>query len=152
MQAKLSPHPDQIRWYVQSAISGFDTLSTEDAIENAKHDLHRILEYLDAMDAADKAILIAGIAGIKPGVRLEAFVREGDALHKPDLINANPVTARHGLVVAKVDGVPMINARMVEEMIERQERAFQSLIRAIEDRGFEVHVDVDGMHTVEPRQ
>lgn len=67
-------------------------------------------------------------------------------------IRENKITARNGLVVTKVDGTPMINARMVEEMIERQERAFQSLIRAIEDRGFDVCVDVDGIFTVEPRQ
>lgn len=67
-------------------------------------------------------------------------------------IRENPITARNGLVVTRVDGVRMINAQMVENMIEHQERSFKSLIRAIEDRGFSVLVDIDGTFTVEPKQ
>lgn len=85
MITKLSIHPDQIRWYAQSAISAFDTLDREDAIEHALHDLRAILRYVDALEAADKAVLVSGIAGIEAGVRLELRVGQGDASHKPDL-------------------------------------------------------------------
>ena len=78
MIGKVSPHPDQIRWYVESALGGFDTLPLEDAAENAKHDLRRILEYLASLETADKAVLVSGIAGIEPGVRLELRVCHGD--------------------------------------------------------------------------
>lgn len=83
--AKLTIHPDQVRWYVQSALSGFDTLDHGDAVENALHDLRRLLQYLDALDAANEAVLVAGVAGIEPGIRLELRVCEGDGAHKPNL-------------------------------------------------------------------
>lgn len=67
-------------------------------------------------------------------------------------IRENPITSRHGLIVTRVNGVPMIDCRLVEEMIQRQENAFKSLIRAIEGQGFEVHHDLQaGTFTVEPR-
>jgi hypothetical protein len=76
MIAKLTAHPDQIRWYVQEALNGFEDLEREDAVEGALHSLRRILEYLDALDAANEAVLVTGIRGIKPGVRFEAAVRQ----------------------------------------------------------------------------
>lgn len=66
-------------------------------------------------------------------------------------IRENTAASRNGLIVTRVNGVPMIAAHLVEDVIDRQERAFKSLIRAIEGEGFEVHVDVDGTFTVEPR-
>lgn len=77
MIAKLSVHPDQIRWYAQSALNGFDTLDKDDAIEHAKSDLRAILAYLAALDRADDPLLVAGVETIKPGVGLE--VRPGDS-------------------------------------------------------------------------
>ncbi len=85
MIVKLAIHPDQIRWYVQSALNGFDTLDKDDAIENACHDLRSILTYLDALDAADKAVAVAGVEGIKPSVRLELRVGQDNAGHQPHL-------------------------------------------------------------------
>lgn len=85
MIVKLAAHPDQIRWYVQSALSGFATLDSEDAIENACHDLRAILTYLDALDAADEAVAIAGVEGIKSRVRLELRVGQNESPHQPHL-------------------------------------------------------------------
>lgn len=83
MIAKLTAHPDQIRWYVQEALNGFDDLDREDAIEGALQSLRRIIEYLDALDAANEAVLVTGLRGVKPGVRFEAAVRQDNALHEP---------------------------------------------------------------------
>lgn len=85
MIAKIAIHPDQIRWYVQSALSGFETLGPEDAVDNALHDLRRILAYLDSLDAANEAVLVAGLAGIKAGIRLELCVRDGDGSDQANL-------------------------------------------------------------------
>jgi len=85
MIAKLTAHPDQIRWYVQGAINGFEDLEREDAIENALHDLRAILAYLDALDAANEAVLVSGLRGIKPGVRIEAAVRQDYTADETDL-------------------------------------------------------------------
>ena len=85
MIAKVIAHPDQIRWYAQSALSGFETLTTADAIENACHDLRRLLEYLSALDAANEAVLVSGIVGVKSGVRLELTLGQGNAGHQSDL-------------------------------------------------------------------
>jgi hypothetical protein len=65
MIVKLVPHPDQIRWWVQSALYGFDTLDRETAVENAKADLTALLSYLDRTDDATR---ILGIAPVKSGI------------------------------------------------------------------------------------
>jgi 2-keto-3-deoxy-L-rhamnonate aldolase RhmA len=83
MIAKLSMHPDQIRWCVQSAMNGFDTLDGADAIEHALCEQRSILQYLDALDAADKAVLVRGTEGIEVGVRLEVRVGQADGAQKP---------------------------------------------------------------------
>lgn len=68
-------------------------------------------------------------------------------------IRENTATARNGLIVTRVNGVRMIDARLVEDLIERQERAFKSLIRAIEHEGFAVLYDLQaGEFTLEPRK
>lgn len=77
MIAKITPSADQVRWYAQSALNGFKTLSAEDAIENATADLQAMLAYLSALDAADDAVLVLGIEAIKSGVRLEVDVGQG---------------------------------------------------------------------------
>lgn len=50
MIARLTISADQIRWWAQSGLNGFDTLSHDLAVENAKADLTAILAYLDALD------------------------------------------------------------------------------------------------------
>ena len=43
----------RIRFYAQSALSGFETLAPEDAIENASYDLREILAVLDEAPAKE---------------------------------------------------------------------------------------------------
>lgn len=84
-------------------------------------------------------------------VRLHEDRKATDETMTARYIRENTITARNGLIVTRVNGVPMIDSRLVEELIERQERAFKSLIRAIEGQGFSVLADVNGTFTVEPR-
>lgn len=56
MIVRLAPSPDQIRWYAQDALGSFETLSPDDAVENAKHGLRAILQYLDAFEGAPDVI------------------------------------------------------------------------------------------------
>ncbi len=76
MIARLQVHPDQVRWYAQSALNGFETLESEDAIENAKADLRSLLAYLCALDRADNPVLVFDVAAIEPGIGLEVRVRD----------------------------------------------------------------------------
>ena len=71
MIARLAINPDQVRWYAQSALSGFDTLSPENAVENAKADLRSLLVYLDA---ANDAVLVLGIEPVEPRVWRKAVI------------------------------------------------------------------------------
>ena len=66
MRVRLTPDPDQIRWYAKAAIGSFETLSREDAIDMALADLRAILDYLDHFDksvAIDDTAYIAGVPG-----------------------------------------------------------------------------------------
>jgi hypothetical protein len=82
MIVALSAHPDQLRYYAQSALSGFDTLDIDDAVENAKADLCSLLAYIDGLNAADYAVAILGIKTVKAGIGLKLVA--GD-LGVPDL-------------------------------------------------------------------
>lgn len=68
---KLALSSDQIRWYAQSAISGFDTLDADDAIENAKADLLSLMAYLDGIDQAEDAVLEFCAGSLKERIRLD---------------------------------------------------------------------------------
>jgi hypothetical protein len=82
MIARMSPHIDQIRWYVRSALNGFDTLDHEDAIENAKGDLTSLLAYLDR---ADKAVRVLPVEVVEPRVGCESVTRQHDRSDFSDL-------------------------------------------------------------------
>jgi hypothetical protein len=71
MLVKIQIDPNQVRWYCQSAMNGFDDLATDDAIENAKSDLRALLEYVDH---TDKAVCVAGIKAIKAAVNGEVTI------------------------------------------------------------------------------
>jgi hypothetical protein len=62
MLVKLSPDPDQIRWWCKSAIVSFETLDRETAIDMALADLRAILDYLDS---ADKSVTVDSLSQIK---------------------------------------------------------------------------------------
>ena len=74
MIARLTASPAQLRWYVQSALNGFDDLASRDAIENAKHDLRSLLAYLDALDRADNPVLEFPVEAVETGVNLEVLI------------------------------------------------------------------------------
>ncbi len=71
MIARMIPHPDQIRWYAQSALTAFDTLDSDTAIETAKADLLSLLAYLDR---ADDPSVVLGIGAVEARVRNELVV------------------------------------------------------------------------------
>lgn len=75
MLVRLSPHPDQLRWYLQSALNGFDTLDFPQAVEHAKADIAAFLAYLDR---TDNAVLVTGIKPVEPGVWYEFDLGKGD--------------------------------------------------------------------------
>ena len=79
MIGKMTPHPDQIRWYAKSALNGFETLEPADAIENARFDLRSLLAYLDR---ADDTVHIDG----------EKLVGQGDAKASCNLIGISGIT------------------------------------------------------------
>ncbi|MDZ4761226.1 MAG: hypothetical protein SGJ21_09160 [Alphaproteobacteria bacterium] len=71
MIVRLMPHPDQIRWYANSGLAGFETLSPEQAAEGARDGLQGILDYLDALEASDDAVFELGSEAIKGAGSLE---------------------------------------------------------------------------------
>ena len=82
MIARMSPHIDQIRWYVRSALNGFDTLDHEDAVGNAKSDLTSLLAYLDR---ADKAVRVLLVEAVESRVGCEPVIRQHDRSDFSDL-------------------------------------------------------------------
>ena len=82
MIGKMTPHPDQIRWYAKSALNGFETLEPEDAIENARFDLRSLLAYLDRADDTVRILLVEPIESRIDGERLIGHSETGDF---PDL-------------------------------------------------------------------
>lgn len=85
MMVALTPHPAQIRYWAQSALSGFETLAASDAVENAKHDLRSILAYLAALDRADYAVPVFGIETVKARIGLKLIAGELGAPDPADL-------------------------------------------------------------------
>ena len=80
MLVRLSPHEDQLRWFLQSALNGFDTLDLPQAITHAKADIAAFLAYLDR---TDNTVLVTGVEAVEPGVWRELGVGEHD---KPDFL------------------------------------------------------------------
>jgi len=83
LQITVIPSARQIRYYLDLAISAFDTLPTEIAVRTNVAALRRCRHYLDSLDDAAN-VEVVGIAPIKGGVRVESVGREGELL---DLIN-----------------------------------------------------------------
>ncbi len=74
MIANLTINISQIKFYVQSARSVFDTLCTEDAIEIAKCNLDELLIYLDRLNGTDNTISILFADSSKPRIIIEGIV------------------------------------------------------------------------------
>ena len=82
MIVKLVAHPDQIRWWVDSALTGFDTLDTETAVANAKSDLRSLLSYLDR---TNDAVTVLGLAPAESRIGSELGNRDAKAGYAPNL-------------------------------------------------------------------
>ena len=81
MIVKLAIHPDQIRFWAESALSAFTTLDPETAIEIASADLRAIMAYLDRTDVTT----VLGVVPVEPHVGSESGVCDREARDKPDL-------------------------------------------------------------------
>ena len=72
MIAAIPPHPEQVRYYAQSALNGFDTLDHNQAVQNAKDELTGLLAYLGRF--ADYSVPIFGKSQIEPYIRFEGQI------------------------------------------------------------------------------
>jgi len=87
MIVKLTAHPDQIRWWVQSALNAFDTLDAETATDIAKAELLALLAYLDR---TDDAVTVLGVKAVEPGIRNELDVGKDERRNPPNLEIVRP--------------------------------------------------------------
>lgn len=69
MIALIGPHPSQLRYYAESALNSFDTLSDGAAISHAKDELRALLAYLETF--ADYSVPILGGMRVEPWISLE---------------------------------------------------------------------------------
>ena len=76
MIANLTLNISQIKFFVQSARSVFDTLCTEDAIEIAKINLDELLIYIDRLDGSNNTVSILFADDSKPGIIIEGIVSD----------------------------------------------------------------------------
>jgi len=71
--AKVVVDESQIRFHIQSALNGFETLShcPADAIECAKCELEKLLSYLDGLNTGNYTIPVFFVEGAEPNVIFE---------------------------------------------------------------------------------
>jgi hypothetical protein len=79
MQVTIIPSVKQIQRYAQSAYYGFETLSTDNAIENAKGELENLLTYLGRLHNTDDAVCESFVSGVESVVKLEFNVSNLDS-------------------------------------------------------------------------
>jgi hypothetical protein len=87
MIVKLTPHPDQIRHWVQDALNAFETLDHETAAEIAKSDMRSILAYLDR---TEDAVTVLGIVPVETRIRDELGICDTDRPNAPHLEIVRP--------------------------------------------------------------
>lgn len=87
MIVKLTPHPDQIRYWVESALNSYKTLDQDTAAEIVQADLKSILAYLDR---TDDAVTVLGVMPVKPGVGNELVVGDAKRPKAPHLEIVRP--------------------------------------------------------------
>ena len=81
MLVTVIPSVQQIKRYAESALNGFDDLSTDNAIENAKGELRNLLTYLTRLDNTDDAVCESFVSGVESRVKLELNVSNLDSLN-----------------------------------------------------------------------
>lgn len=78
MQASLIPSVSQIRWHVESALNGFETLNLETAASEAQSELRALLRYLDALDNTNDVVVVLISSGVKPIIELKGFIGDSE--------------------------------------------------------------------------
>ena len=79
MLVTIIPSIRQIKRYAESALNGFEDLSTDNAIENARGELQNLLTYLDRLQDTDDAVCESFISGIESRVKVELCIRNLDS-------------------------------------------------------------------------
>ena len=74
MLVTIIPSIRQIKRYAESALNGFEDLSTDNAIENAQGELQNLLTYLDRLQDTDDAVCKSFISGIESRVKVELCI------------------------------------------------------------------------------
>ena len=78
MIAKVTSSIEQIKWYAQSALNGFETLDLAMAAECAQSELRALIRYCEAFDNTDNTVAVLVNGGVEPKIVLECFVGDGE--------------------------------------------------------------------------
>lgn len=81
MLVTITPSTKQIYRYAESALSGFETLSLDNAVDNAKHELQSLITYLHRLDATEDAVCESFIVPVKSRIKLEMDISNLDKLN-----------------------------------------------------------------------
>lgn len=79
MVVTVVPNINQIKRFAQSALNGFEDLSTENAIENAKGELQNLLLYLDRLNNTNNAVCESFIGSIESEIILKLPISNLDS-------------------------------------------------------------------------
>ena len=78
MLVTIIPNTKQIKRFAESALNGFEDLSNDNAVENARCELQSLLSYLNGLQNADDAVCESFISRVESGVELEFCVANPD--------------------------------------------------------------------------
>jgi hypothetical protein len=65
MLVSVHASPNQLRWWLTSALNGFEDLEAGEAIANARAEIAAALEYLAVLDATEDAVTVFGVVPIE---------------------------------------------------------------------------------------
>ena len=65
MLVSMHASPNQLRWWLRSALNGFEDLEPAAAIANARADIAAALEYLATLDATEDAVAVFGVSPVE---------------------------------------------------------------------------------------
>lgn len=65
MLVSMHASPSQLRWWLSSALNGFEDLDPEAAIANARAEIAAALEYLALLDATEDAVAVLGVVPVE---------------------------------------------------------------------------------------
>ncbi len=76
MLISIAPNTQQIQRYAQSALGGFETLSQDDAVENAKIELSNLLTYLERLDVTKEAVCESFVSGVGSQIKCIGYNKD----------------------------------------------------------------------------